>query len=252
MMEHAEAMFTGTEFTLADFREMLSNITRAQEGLATAINLPLVSFSDTLYMYAITVQRDTKSLTYQGDNQTLRGNDFVENEEKHYWKLKETQDGFVSICNADETYYMQSTSSGNPPTIIAKTGTQTQGGWHFNLIDKGPWFTITAGTAQLNVSNAGTGYTVYNWGGGTNTTDTGCRFQLSLKEIRVLSGTVPVQPSNPLDNLQVINNRIEGASSLNTLQTYSGTGTVLDPLRELPKGIIIVKQGNHVRKLINL
>jgi hypothetical protein len=252
MMEEAEAMFIGEEHTLNDFRKMLSTLASAHEGLASAINLPLASGSDTLYIYAITVQRDNKSLTYQGDNQTLRGNDFVENNEKHHWKLKELQDGTLSICNANETYYIQSTSSGNPPTVITRAGKQNQGGWQFNLIDNGPWFTITAGNIQLNVSNAGTGYTVYNWGGGTNTTDTGCRFQLAIKDMQVVSSTHTVDIKNPLEKISIINNHLTGANDFIGLQIYSSIGTTLNQRSTLPKGIIIVKHENHIRKLINL
>ncbi len=252
IMEEAEAMYLSEDHTESDFRTMLLKLTTAHDGLATAINLPQASTSDTLYMYAITVHRDNKSLTYQGDNATLRANDFVENEEKHYWKLQNLVDETLSICNADETYYIQSTTSGNPPTVLARTGKQLQKGWDIKLIDNGPWFTITAGSSQLNVSNAGTGYTVYNWGGGTNTTDTGCRFQLAIKDIRIVSNNHTAMSTNPLDKLHISNNKLRGISDFTNIQTFSVTGAKLDYHRNLPKGIVIVKQDNHIRKLINL
>ena len=41
-------------------------------------------------------------------------------------------------------------------------------------------FIIVSGTAQFNQTNNSTlGYKVYNWGGGSNTTDTGCQYLIS-------------------------------------------------------------------------
>ena len=63
-----------------------------------------------------------------------------------------------------------------------------------------------SGTSQFNqTNNAGQGWKVFNWGGGSNTTDTGCQYSFTLvDEVTVPTAIKPAQqpqtdPQNTYD-----------------------------------------------------
>lgn len=244
-----ENALNSTDYTLSDFRQLLNQLNDAYTNFTNAINRPLASTNDSIFKYSITVQRDAKSIAWQGANATLKAATFTDNDPKFIWKLKLLNDGSFSICDTNETYFIESASTGTPPVLQAKSGTQTNGGWKFQLIDQGPWFTIVNGSAQINVSNAGTGYTLYNWGGGTNTTDTGCRFTISLKETKIISNTNHLIYNNPLDDLKIINRCIVNPHLLSGLRAFTATGNAVSIQQPLPSGIIILMHNEFTKKI---
>lgn len=244
--EHA---LNSPDYNLNDYRELLNQLNTAYVSLTNAVNLPRASLVDSVFLYSITVQRDQKSIAWQGMNTTLKAATFVDNNPGYSWKLNALNDGSFSICDADESYYIESASSGTPPVLMSNSGIQTKGGWKFQLIDKGPWFIIVNGSNQINVSNAGTGYTLYNWGGGTNTTDTGCRFTLSLRSTKVISSTNEISSTTSLDNLQIVNRRIYNPELFPGLRAYTLTGIAVSVNQPLPTGILLVTFNGTTKKL---
>ena len=81
----------------------------------------------------------------------------------------------------------QSESSVSPAgaynaALKAVAGIPATGGWAFIPTYTGITFAVSSGAVQLNQTNSGLGYAVYNWGGGSNLTDSGCRYQITEAE----------------------------------------------------------------------
>jgi hypothetical protein len=245
-----ENALNSSEYKPEDFRQFLNELNLAYSTFTNSINLPLASTSDSVYLYSITVQRDSKSIAWQGANATLKAATFIENTPGFSWKFKLLNDGSHSICDANESYFIESAASGTPPVLVGRQGIQTSGGWKIQLIDRGPWFIVANGNNQINVSNAGTGYTLYNWGGGTNITDTGCLFKFTLQSTRIISSVNSTQVDNPLFNLLIENRRIINPELLPGIKAYTTTGSSVSVNHPLPSGIILLKYNEFTRKLI--
>jgi len=251
LLNESETALINSNYDVVTCRALLAGLNTAYEAFTSAINRPLVSVTDSVFLYAITVQRDSKSIAWQGADATMRAATYAENDPRFLWKLKKLNDGTLSICDEKESYYFQSAATGTPPLILGRNGSQTAGGWNFQLIGNGPWFTITNGTAQLNVSNAGTNYTMYNWGGGNNLTDFGCKFTLALKAQQIVSSLTPVSVNNnPLDKLQIINRRIVNPDLFPGIQAFTPSGVAIALNRELPAGLILLKYREFTGKTV--
>ena len=71
-------------------------------------------------------------------------------------------------------------------------------GWEFKPAATEGYFVIVSGTVQFNQTNFGNqNYPVYNWGSGTNTTDTGCQYAFLLvgEESTPTGITAPLSPT---------------------------------------------------------
>ncbi len=249
LLSDCELKLGSTGYSLNDFRQFLSDLNSAYSSFLNSVNLPRASSKDSVYLYTITAQRDAKSIVWQTNNATMKAAVYSAGDPAFLWKFVKLADGTFSICNSGENYYIESAATGNPPAILSRSGKQSSNGWKFNLIDKGPWFTIVNGSSQLNVSNAGTGYSLYNWGGGTNTTDTGCRFSLSLKSSGIISSIVSVISGNPLQTLSISDRCIVNPQQLPGLRAFTAAGCEIDVHRALPSGIVILSFNGYTRKL---
>ena len=75
--------------------------------------------------------------------------------------------------------------------LFRSVADEPSAGWRISPAATLGYYIITSGTAQFNQTNNATlNWNVYNWGGGTNTADTGCQylFALAEKEEQVPSG----------------------------------------------------------------
>ena len=98
------------------------------------------------------------------------------------WRFVAREDGAYNIINRnDESYISPSASNNTQLTTSASVPTK---GWTLKEADTKDYFIIVSGTtAQLNQTNAGLSYKIYNWGSGTNTSDTGCQFSIDEAEV---------------------------------------------------------------------
>lgn len=151
-----------------------------RESLASAqVNLPLLSNDDVSYYYYLyTPERSNRYATVSG----AASMPLISSEKpgtRSRWRFTLRPDGTFNIQNAHKDSYLSPDAANN--TQLHCSSTEPDAGWELKLADTG-LFAITSGTSQLNQTNAGLKWVVYNWGSGTNLTDTGCRYRIELAE----------------------------------------------------------------------
>ena len=143
--------------------------------LATAnMNMPKTSNANKSYYYTMcTPQRENRYPTSNGANSDITGNTSVS--DASMWKFVARNDGKLDIVNyADGTYISPASSY---DTALRTQTTSPANGWELKPAATQGLFIIVSGSAQFNQTNNNQlGYKVYNWGSGTNTTDTGCQY----------------------------------------------------------------------------
>lgn len=94
------------------------------------------------------------------------------------WLFRLRKDGSYNIENASNGLYISPDSPNNQALrTVANTPAK---GWTLKPSNELGYFIITSGTVQFNqTNNSGQGYHIFNWGGGTNTSDTGCKYQIT-------------------------------------------------------------------------
>ena len=94
------------------------------------------------------------------------------------WKFITRTDDTFDIVNLADGTYISPASNNN--TALNAVATQPSSGWTIKPANEKGYVIITSGSAQFNQTNNSTlGYKVYNWGSGTNTTDTGCQYLIT-------------------------------------------------------------------------
>lgn len=157
-------------------------LNKFKSGLATATaNLPKTSDATTSYYYTLsTPQRENRYPTSNGANSDIVGNTSIS--DASIWKFVTRSDGKLDIVNYADGTYISPASSNN--TALRTQTTSPANGWELKPAATQGLFIITSGSAQFNQTNNSTlGYKVYNWGGGANTTDTGCQYLISPADI---------------------------------------------------------------------
>lgn len=138
---------------------------------------PKLSTSEMSYWYQMsTPLRDNRYPTSKGAGKNLVGE--ASPSEAATWKFETRADGTFNIVNrADGTYV----SPDSPDDTALKTvSDEPEAGWSFLNASTYDYFCLVSGTAQFNQTKSGQGYEVYNWGSGTQTTDTGCQYSFVL------------------------------------------------------------------------
>lgn len=186
---------------------------------------------------------------------SLRGNRYVTDEnnalvgaasasEAAAWTFKERPDGSYDIVN----FYTNNYVNTNAPTNSQlKTGTNAPSkGWELNAAATDGHLIIVNGSSQFNQTNSGLGNLVYNWGDGTNTTDSGCQF--SFAETEFITDAINSPEFNTLDFKTVKG----GIFANSNVEVYNLQGTCIAKGKgriSLPAGIAIIKNGNSTTKV---
>lgn len=126
------------------------------------------------YYRMSTPLRGNRYPTAKGAGQALVGEEAYD-ANSSVWKFVAREDGSYDIqCFYDLTYI--SPASGNNSALNTVTA-RPAAGWTFKAAATKGYVIIASGSAQFNqTNNAGQGFKVFNWGGGSNTTDTGCQY----------------------------------------------------------------------------
>lgn len=248
-LDAATAIATGVKndatATEDQYSKAVVDLSTALSALKKSINLPLASTAQTEIWYVIYAPyRGNRYVAYKGDNTPLVGEAFVAGVDRQLWKFERLTDGSNAIVSKLAKSYI-SPNSTNPTALLAQAGTMNSGGWGFtNSLDK--TFIITSGTAQFNQANNGA-YNILNWGGGTNTTDTGCRY--IIKEMtRTTTGINSTIASSI--HIWAKNRKIQVSGTDEQPEIYSVVGYKLDRSKEINEGIVIAKVKGVVSKII--
>lgn len=94
------------------------------------------------------------------------------------WRLETREDGSYNIISQLTGEYISPTTI--PSTSeIALTKTEPANGWTIKSAQSAGTYTITSGSVQLNQTTSANSYKIFDWGGGSNKTDTGCQFRFT-------------------------------------------------------------------------
>ncbi|MBQ5895419.1 MAG: family 20 glycosylhydrolase [Bacteroidaceae bacterium] len=161
-------------------------------ALATAkVNQPKTSDSKVSHYYTMcTPQRENRYAASNGANAEMTGNATITDAAK--WKFVARNDGKYNIVNKSNGTYISPASSNN--TALRTQANEPANGWELKEAATQGLFIIVSGDVQFNQTNNGLGYKVYNWGSGTNTTDTGCQYLIT--EVETIEGGEVTPPTD--------------------------------------------------------
>ena len=100
--------------------------------------------------------------------------------EKSQWKLQTRADGSFNLVNRADGVFISPASANN--TALYGRGTEPEAGWTLKPASTEGYYAVVSGNAQINQTKSSQQYQLFNWGGGTNTADTGCQFCFTLVE----------------------------------------------------------------------
>ena len=154
------------------------------------------------------------------------------------WKFENRGDGTFNIVNRADGTYVSPSSSNN--TALRTVRTRPAKGWTFKEAATSGYYILTSGTVQFNQTNAGLNYQIYNWGSGTNTTDTGCQFAFyqAAHEHHVPSAIGEAQAgADDAPVVRVVDRRIRCTSPY---RLYAADGRSLPVGQKLQPGTYVV------------
>ena len=155
-----------------------------------ALSMPTYSTEGNEVWYQLyTPGRGNKYLTSTGVGAGVNGT-AANNYATSMWKFVErTNGGGLDIINRHDGSYLAPTAASN--TQLTTSATQPTNAWSLSYSDAPGLFIINSGTVQLHQTNNAE---VWNWGGGSNRSDTGCQYQIEAVE-----GEPDVEPTVPTD-----------------------------------------------------
>lgn len=122
--------------------------------------------------------RENRYATSYGDGEILMG-DTKTAYAKSMWKFVARTDNTWDIVNRADGTYINPASSYN--TAIKTTATKPAKGWTLSYSDAIGTFIISSDDVELNQTQSGQGYKIYNWSAGKNgqdRADAGCQFAI--------------------------------------------------------------------------
>lgn len=125
-----------------------------------------------------TPNRENKYATSYGDGEILMG-DTKTAYAKSMWKFVARTDNTWDIVNRADGTYINPVSAYN--TAIKTTATKPAKGWTLSYSDAIGTFIISSDDVELNQTQSGQGYKIYNWSAGKNgqdRADAGCQFAI--------------------------------------------------------------------------
>lgn len=165
------------------FTAQIEALAAATDALLPKITPPTYSTEENEVWYQLsTPNRDNRYLTSTGAGAGVMG------EEKHnyatsMWKFVKRTDEGVDIVNRHDNSYLAPTAAYN--TQISTSATQPTKGWTLSHANTAGLFIVSSGSVQLNQTQSGLSYKVYNWSAnqsGSDRADAGCQYLISLVE----------------------------------------------------------------------
>ena len=150
------------------------------DAAKASINQPKPSTPEEEHYYTFnTPLRESLYPTAQGEGQDLVGATTAS--KAAWWKFTLRSDNTYNIINPESGLYISPASSNN--TALKTVATEPANGWTIKPADELGYVIITSGSVQFNQTKSALGYKVYNWGDGSNTTDTGCKYVFNEVEV---------------------------------------------------------------------
>lgn len=218
----------GENMTAEERNAQLQRLRTAFNAMKSAAETSELSMPADGATYALsTPLRDGLYVASQGVNKGLTGISKLADNAKWTFR-KRTDTDTYDIINADDGGYVSPLAASNSTLKTIKS--QPSRGWTPKSADEIGYMIITSNSSQWNQTNAGLNYQIYNWGDGTNISDTGCKFRFEL--IAMPENPEPVDPDVSIcetDNCGNTPNKI-----------FSITGTGLRSLNGAHPGVYII------------
>lgn len=145
------------------------------------------------------------------------------------WKFVAREDGTYDIQNFYDLTFISPASANN--TALNTVNAAPAAGWTLKAADTMGYVTIVSGTVQFNqTNNAGQGYKVFNWGGGSNTADTGCQYL--IEEVTVNpedeGSGVPADDDAPFLTTTIVDGQFAPGTMWYTMQIGAAQNIISD------------------------
>lgn len=189
---------------------------------AANMNQPVASTdADTVYYRMYTPLRESRYPTAKGVGADIVGEQTPT--DQAIWKFVVRADKTFDIVNAVDGSYVSPASSYN--TALKTAAESPSAGWSLAPADAAGYVIIKSGSVQFNQTNNSTlGYKVYNWGGGTNIDDTGCKYV--FEEVEYTPGDIADSPM-PIPGVEyyIYSDTYHGGAFVNRY-LYNNNGTL--------------------------
>ena len=220
LVDEAYSMLAGSA-TEEEFTAMAAQITAAAQDALKGLNQPQLSTDGNECWYRLsTPNRGTRYLTSGGDGVAATGEE-VNNRALSQWKFVGRGDGTVDIVNRGNGTFLNPNSAYN--SAITTTAVAPSRGWKFDYSNSPALYIINSGTVQLNQTQSGLGWKVYNWSSrsdGCDRDDAGCQYRIEL--VDEAPEEVVVEPC-------IAFSFSRGSSLTNTLvSVFDGAGNAVD------------------------
>ena len=180
LVDEAYSMLAGGA-TEEEFTAMAAQITAVAQEALKGLNQPQLSTDGNECWYRLsTPNRGSRYLTSVGDGVAAVGEE-VNNLAKSQWKFVSRNDGTVDIVNRGNGTFLNPNSAYN--SAITTTAQQPAKGWSFDYCSAPGLYIINSGTVQLNQTQSGLGWKIYNWSSrsdGCDRDDAGCQYRIEL------------------------------------------------------------------------
>ena len=180
LVDEAYSMLAGGA-TEEEFTAMAAQITAAAQDALKGLNQPQLSTDGNECWYRLsTPNRGTRYLTSGGDGVAATGEE-ANNRALSQWKFVSRNDGTVDIVNRGNGTFLNPNSAYN--SAITTTAAAPSRGWKFDYSNSPGLYIINSGIVQLNQTQSGLGWKVYNWSSrsdGCDRDDAGCQYRIEL------------------------------------------------------------------------
>ena len=178
--EEAYTLLAQSSITETEAAEMASALRTA---VAEALNQPTVSTEDDEHWYQFhSVRASDYYITAQGSATGVVGSNTTSMQANSMWKFVDRNDGTgYDIVNRQYNAYLNPVCTYN--TQIQTTTTRPAKGWTLSYASTPGCYIVSSGEVQLNQTQAGLNYKIYNWSAeanrGQDRTDQGCQFYIN-------------------------------------------------------------------------
>ncbi len=172
----AYALLNKDGVTVEELQAGGQQLTEAVNSIKSTLNQPKVSVEGDEHWYKITTPlRGNRIITSTGAAAGIMGNE-MHNYPTGWWKFTQRTDGSYNIVNRHDGSFISPSAAQN--SQLQTSTTEPSAGWTLSAGDEYGLYIVKSGSAQFNQTQASLGWKLYNWGGGGNTSDTGCQLRI--------------------------------------------------------------------------
>lgn len=161
--------------------EIVAQVSKLNEALLPALNMPVASTTDAEHWYQITSLRSANHyVTAEGETTGVVGLETSSKYATSMWKFVDRGNGTFDIVNREYGAYLNPVATFN--TQINTVQAKPEAGWTVSYANTPGCYIISSGEVQLNQTGSAQNYAIYNWSSnkGSDRTDTGCQLYIHV------------------------------------------------------------------------